>query len=74
MDLLFERHGRLRLAVEIKSRRTVVGADVEGLRSFLDAHPKVPAVVVAPVPEPFRIDRIEVLPVACFLSGLDRWL
>jgi predicted AAA+ superfamily ATPase len=74
VDLVFERHGKLRLAVEIKSRRNVVGADTEGLRSFADAHPGVPQVVVAPVPEPFELGGIEVMPPQKFLGELGRWL
>jgi predicted AAA+ superfamily ATPase len=74
VDLLFERHGKLRLAVEIKSRRTISGADLSGLRSFGEAHPDTPRVVVATVPEPFRIDSIDVLPWKRFLLELERWL
>ncbi len=74
VDLLFERHGALRLAVEIKSRRTVVGADLAGMRSFHEAHPEVPLAVVATVPEPYRLDEVEVLPYAQFFRELGRWL
>lgn len=74
VDLLFERHGRLRLAVEIKSGRRVTGADLSGLRSFADAHPGVPQVVVATVPEPLRVSGVEVLPWARFFEDLERWL
>ena len=74
VDLLFERHGKLRLAVEIKSRRTVSGADLSGLRSFAEAHPRTPRVIVATVPEPFTVDRVEVLPWRSFFDDLGRWL
>lgn len=74
VDLLFERHGKLRLAVEIKSRRTVTGADLSGLRSFGEAHPGTPRIVVATVPEAFRIDSVEVLPWRKFLAELGKWL
>jgi uncharacterized protein len=74
VDLLFERHGRLRLAVEIKSRRTVSGGDLSGLRSFAEAHPGVPRIVVSTVPEPFRVDSIDVLPWAVFFDRLGEWL
>ncbi len=53
VDLLIERHGRLRLAIEIKGKRRVAGADLSGLRSFADAHPRVRRVVVAEVPEEY---------------------
>lgn len=74
VDLLLERHGELRAAVEISSKSRISGADVRGLRSFADAHPEVPRVVACMTPHPFRLDGIDVLPYAQFLSGLDTWL
>jgi uncharacterized protein len=74
VDLLFERHGRLRLAAQIKSGRTVSSADLSGLRSFAEAHPRVPRAVVSTVPEPFRIDDVEVVPLLQFFASLARWL
>lgn len=73
-DLPFERHGRLRLAAEIKAKRHVVGADVEGLRSFAEAHPGDPRAVVALVPEPYRFEGVEVLPFARFFERLGERL
>ena len=74
VDLLFERHGRLRAAVEIKGKPGVVGSDLRGLRSFAGAHPEVPRVVACLAPEPFRLEGVEVLPYARFLGELGRWL
>ncbi|MBI3848302.1 MAG: hypothetical protein HY292_27010 [Planctomycetes bacterium] len=71
VDLVFERHGKLRLAAEIKSKRNIAGADFEGLRSFADAHPGVPRAVVALVPEPHRLEGVEVLPYRRFFERLD---
>lgn len=70
VDVLFERHGELRLAVEIKSRATITGADLSGLRSFAEAHPDVPRVIVARVPEPFEVDGVTVLPWRRFFAEL----
>ena len=70
VDLLFERHGEIKLAAEIKSGRSVSGADLSGLRSFSAAHPGVPRAVVACVPEPYRIDQVEVLPWRLFFAEL----
>jgi predicted AAA+ superfamily ATPase len=72
VDLLVERHGRLRLAVEIKAKRTVAGADLSGLRSFGEAHPTVRRVVVAEVPQPYRLGAVDVLPYRWFLERLPR--
>lgn len=70
VDLLFERHGKLLLAVEIKSRNRITGPDLSGLRSFAEAHPDVPRLIVATVPEPFQVDGVEVLPWARFFADL----
>lgn len=71
VDLLVEKHGKLRLAVEIKSGKSVRGADVMGLRSFAEAHPEIPRAVVAPVRAPYTIDpKIDVLPAAEYLARL----
>jgi len=62
VDLLVERHGRLRLAVEIKAKRTIAGADTTGLRSFAEQHPRVPLAVACLAPEPQRLGEVRVLP------------
>ena len=74
VDLLVEVHGRLRLAVEIKAKRQVSGADLSGLRSFAHAHPDVRRVVVAEVPEAYRLGTVDILPYRAFLERLGRWL
>jgi predicted AAA+ superfamily ATPase len=70
VDLLIERHGRLRLAIEIKAGKNVSGADLTGLRSFAEAHPNVKRVVVADVPEPYRLGTVDVLPFRQFFARL----
>lgn len=73
VDLIVEKHGRLRVAVEIKSKKAISGADLSGLRSFADAHPRVPCVVASLVPNAYEMNGIQVLPYRSFLSGfLDR--
>jgi predicted AAA+ superfamily ATPase len=74
VDLLIEKRGRLRLAVEIKAKRRVAGADLSGLRSFGEAHPRVRRVVVAEVPEPYRLGSVEVMPYRMFLDRLKHLL
>lgn len=74
VDLLVERHGRLRVAAEIKAKRQVSGADLSGLRSFGEAHPGVRRVVVAEVPEAYALGAVEVLPYRTFFERLPRWL
>ncbi len=74
VDLLVEKHGSLRLAVEIKAKSRVVGADLGGLRSFGQVHPGVPRVAVSTVPEPYEIEGIRVLPCRDFLEEFTGWL
>ena len=74
VDLLIERRGRLRLAVEIKAKSRVASADLSGLRSFGEAHPRVRRVVVSEVPEPYRLGSIDVMPYRMFLERLPRLL
>ncbi len=74
VDLIFERHGQIRLAVEIKSGRSVTGADLSGLRTFGEAHPDVRRVVAATVPEPFRIGDVQVMPWLRLIESLGEWL
>jgi predicted AAA+ superfamily ATPase len=74
VDLLIERRGRLRLAVEIKAKSRVASADLSGLRSFGEAHPRVRRVVVSEVPEPYRLGSIDVMPYRMFLERLKHLL
>jgi len=74
VDLLIEKHGRLVLAVEIKSAKRVSGADLSGLRSFGEAHPGTPRLVVAQVPEEHRLGDISIIPYGDFLRRLGEWL
>jgi len=74
VDLLMERHGRLILALEIKAKKRVVSADLSGLRSFAEAHPRVPCVVLALVPEEYRVGDARVLPYRRFFQRFEQWL
>jgi hypothetical protein len=60
--------------VEIKAKRRVAGADLSGLRSFSEAHPRVRRIVVAEVPEPYRLGSVDVMPYRMFLDRLPRLL
>jgi predicted AAA+ superfamily ATPase len=71
VDLLLEKHDRLQLAIEIKSGRRIAGADLSGLRSFREAHPSVPALVVAPCREPYRVADVDVVPIGEYLARLE---
>ncbi|MCM2257868.1 MAG: DUF4143 domain-containing protein, partial [Vicinamibacteria bacterium] len=72
VDLLIERHGRLVLAAEIKARPHVSGADLSGLRSFAEAHPDVPRMLVCEAPESYQLHGTRVMPYREFLARLPR--
>jgi predicted AAA+ superfamily ATPase len=74
VDLLIEKHGKLRVAIEIKAGRRIAAADVSGLRSFGDAHPGVPRVVVTTAGDESLLGELEVLPYRAFLERLPEWL
>ncbi len=74
VDLVLERYGKLVLAAEIKSGRRLSGADITGLRSFAEVHPKADLVVVANVPEPYALHDVEVLPFRRFFERLGSYL
>lgn len=74
VDLLVERHGRLRMAIEVKARATVATADLSGLRAFAAEHPEVPQVVAAPVSLGFRLGEAEVWSPRELFASLDKWL
>ncbi|MFQ5665810.1 MAG: ATP-binding protein [Candidatus Binatia bacterium] len=74
VDLLMERHGRLVLALEIKAKTRIVNADISGLRSFAEAHPSIPRVVIALVPEEYRLGATRVLPYKRFFARIEDWL
>ena len=60
--------------MEIKAKRTVAGADLSGLRSFAQAHPRVRRLVVAEVAEPYRLGEVDVLPYRSFFDRLPRMI
>jgi len=71
VDLVIEKHGRLVLAAEIKAGKRIAGANLSGLRSFGQAHPDVPQMVVAQVPEKHRLGDVSVVPYRQFLGRLE---
>lgn len=56
VDLLLTRGREILLAVECKSTPTVNRQDFSGLRSFTDEHPKVKAVICAPVDRDRKVE------------------
>ena len=71
-----EKHGSLRVAVEVKSGRRVAGADLSGLRSFAQAHPDVPRIrrLARRFPKLYRLGNVDVLPHRSFFTRRPRLL
>lgn len=74
VDLVVERHGSLRLAIEIEAKRSIDGGDLSGLRSFGEAHPKTSRIVVCLAPEAYSLGDVQIVPYARFLVDIDAWL
>jgi predicted AAA+ superfamily ATPase len=74
VDLLIEKHEKLRLGVEIKFKNRVVGADLSGLRSFSEVEPEVPLVAVTTAQQSYRIGPVEVLPWGEYFDRIHEWI
>lgn len=74
VDLLVEKHGKLRAAVEIKTSRRIAGADLTGLRSFALENPRIPSFVVTPSAQPHRIGDVLVTNWRDFVDQFRQWL
>ncbi len=74
VDLVVEKHGRLKGAFEIKSTAHVTGHHLSGLRSFKAEHPGVPLYIIARVDHPYRINDVLVLPWARYLENIEEYL
>jgi predicted AAA+ superfamily ATPase len=74
VDLVVEKHGKIALAAEIKGGGRIVGADLTGLRSFGEAHPEVPRIVVSRMPEEHRVGDVTVYPYRRFLERIGNWI
>jgi len=70
VDLLIEKHGKLKGAFEIKSTAHVKNSHLSGLRSFQEEHPEVPCFVISQVPCPYELKKIVILPWSHYLKKL----
>lgn len=70
VDLLLEKHGQLRAAIEIKSKISLGSRDFSGLRSFRQENSQVPCYVIADVQEPYQSQGIQILPWQHYLAKL----
>jgi len=71
VDLLLVRHGHLVAAIEIKAKHQIASPDLSGLRSFADAHPDVPRLVVCEVPEEHLLQEVRIVPWRRFFDRFE---
>lgn len=71
VDLVIEFNGDLVLAIEMKSRSSISGADLSGFRSFREDYPDIPCIVACTAPRSFMIDFAEILPWRDYLDRLE---
>lgn len=74
VDLVIEKHGKLRAAFEIKSSAAIGGSDLSGLKALRQDEPKIPAFVVCNAAQPYEKDGIGILPWREFLSEINRFI
>ena len=70
VNLVIEKHSRLKAAFEIKSSSHITGAHLSGLRSFHTEHPEVPLHVIAMVDNAYRIEDVLIVPWETYLREL----
>ena len=70
VDLVIEKHQKIRAAIEIKSAETIAGADLSGLRAFREEYPEVPGMVVCRAQNGYELDGFRVMGWRNYLSGL----
>lgn len=73
VDLLIEKHGKIKGAFEIKSSHNVSGRDLTGLRSFHEdskENKSVPLYLIAPLEEPYNLNGTHVIPWKKYLEEI----
>lgn len=71
VDLVIEKHGELIAAFEIKSSPHISGADLSGLRSFREEHPKTPCFIICLAPHAYELEKIKILPWRHYLEKME---
>lgn len=74
VDLVIEKHGKIRAACEIKYTANVAGAHLSGLRAFQEEHGHIPCLVVCTAPHAYELDGVKITPWAEFLEALPSLL
>ena len=71
VDLLFEKHGKIIAAFEIKSSSNISSPDFSGLNSFKDKNSKVPCYMICTALNSFKLKNTRVIPWQDYFALLD---
>ena len=71
VDLIIEKHKKIKAAIEIKSAATIAGAQLSGLRAFREEYPEVPGMVVCRAENAYDLDGFHVMGWQKYLRRLN---
>lgn len=72
VDLLIEKHGKLRAAFEIKYSSNISGSHLSGLRAFKEDYPNAPAYVISNVKNAIEISGVKIINWKQYLDLLEK--
>ncbi|MBI2995535.1 MAG: ATP-binding protein [Candidatus Melainabacteria bacterium] len=72
VDLLIEKHGKLKAAVEIKFTSNISTSHLSGLRAFREENPQVQAYIVCNAKNNFELDKVKVINWRNYLKMLPK--
>ena len=61
VDLLIEKHGQLKAAIEIKLSSNIAGSHLSGLRAFREEYPNVSAYLVCNSKNTYELDKVKII-------------
>ena len=70
VDLLIEKHGEIKTAIEIKLSSNISGSHLSGIRSFRENNPKVPCYIVCNSKNKYELEKVKITPLKDFLELL----
>ena len=62
VDLLIEKHGKIKAAIEIKSSSNISGSHLSGLRAFREENQTIPLYVISDVKNTYELEKVKILP------------
>lgn len=74
VDLVFQKHGKVIAACEIKYKNHIRSADTTGLQSFAEQNPKAALCLIYPDENAFSLGNVKVIPWKKFFQLFLEWL